>query len=131
MRHYLNTLDTVEQIIQDHAKDLAIVRAAKKLQEVLLKTALDTVKPVRKNKLMYGLTPQEAATANRREGKIPAIKLYRDRTGCGLKEAKDAVEEYMLKMLGFTYWPAETRPVPDSDGERVDTDGNLYNPYDR
>lgn len=27
-------------------------------------------------------------------GKIQAIKLFRDITGCGLKEAKDAIEKY-------------------------------------
>lgn len=32
--------------------------------------------------------------------KIPAIKMYRERTMCGLKEAKDQIEAYMGN--GFT-----------------------------
>lgn len=47
-----------------------------------------------------GLQPDEATTPDhseivellRRGQKIEAIKLYRERTGLGLKEAKDAVE---------------------------------------
>jgi ribosomal protein L7/L12 len=32
--------------------------------------------------------------------KIEAIKIYREETGCGLKEAKDAVEYYLEKSKG-------------------------------
>ena len=35
----------------------------------------------------------------RRGQKIQAIKLYRERTGVGLKEAKDAVEEIQRRMI--------------------------------
>lgn len=38
--------------------------------------------------------------------KIQAIKSYRDRTKVGLKEAKDAVEDYMEKTLGTRYFSA-------------------------
>ena len=33
-------------------------------------------------------------------GKIPAIKAYRERVHCGLKEAKDAIEDAGLR-IGF------------------------------
>lgn len=33
--------------------------------------------------------------------RITAIKAYRDMTGCGLKESKDAVEKYMLRKVRF------------------------------
>jgi ribosomal protein L7/L12 len=128
MRTYLNTLDTVEQIISDHANQAGIVAAAKNLQARLLRAALVTVCPKRV-KLTYGLTHEEAALANRRDGKIPAIKLYRQRTLKGLKDSKDAVEHYMEKVLGFRWWPADTVsvPVPSYPGDdRFDTNGNTY-----
>jgi ribosomal protein L7/L12 len=111
MRTYLNTLDTVEQIISDHVNEPAVVAAAKNLQARLLRAALLAVCPKRV-KLTYGLTHEEAALASKRDGKIPAIKLYRQRTLKGLKESKDAVEDYMDKVLGFRYWPMDTPHVP-------------------
>ncbi len=41
----------------------------------------------------YKNIPPDVADALRRGEKIQAIKLYRDATGVGLKEAKDFVEE--------------------------------------
>ena len=38
--------------------------------------------------------PAEAIEALRRGSKIEAIKLVRDNTGIGLREAKDAVDEF-------------------------------------
>ncbi len=40
---------------------------------------------------------QEVLTIVRNQGKIAAIKRYRDLTGCGLREAKSAVEGLMAK----------------------------------
>lgn len=54
-----------------------------------LRIANNTVEPL-------DVTPKELETAFH-EGKIPAIKLYRSRTGQGLKESKDAIEEAMDK----------------------------------
>ena len=45
----------------------------------------------------YGLTRQEFTVASYADGKIPAIKLYRERTRCGLREAKEAVERAQEK----------------------------------
>lgn len=104
MRIYLNSVDIAQQIVEEHDNNLAIVRAARKLQAVLLKHALDTVKPP-KLKLTHGLTAEEASFAKKRDGKIQAIKLYRDRTGQDLRQSKEVVEKYMQRMLGFTHWP--------------------------
>ncbi len=49
----------------------------------------------------YEVTAQELLIATR-EGKIQAIKVYRDRTGRGLKDSKDAVEDAML-LLGLDF----------------------------
>lgn len=39
--------------------------------------------------------PTEALTALQRGSKIEAIKVVREARGCGLKEAKEAVEEFI------------------------------------
>ena len=42
--------------------------------------------------------PEEVKTlADKPKGKIEAIKLLREQTGLGLKDAKDAVEAYIAK----------------------------------
>jgi ribosomal protein L7/L12 len=51
------------------------------------------------------LTYAEQEWARRADGKIQAIKAVRERTRLGLKEAKDLVEAWMQKNLGFTYHP--------------------------
>ena len=43
------------------------------------------------------LPPTVTAALQNGDGKIAAIKLYRDATGVGLKEAKDIVEEVMRR----------------------------------
>jgi ribosomal protein L7/L12 len=45
----------------------------------------------------YSKVPLEVAEAMQRGAKIEAIKLYRESTGVGLKEAKDFVEEVQRK----------------------------------
>ncbi len=42
-----------------------------------------------------GLSPEVKALADDPAKKIEAIKLHREQTGAGLKEAKDAVEAYI------------------------------------
>jgi hypothetical protein len=42
----------------------------------------------------WGLSSEERALAAAGQ-KIPAIKAYRNRTGAGLKEAKDAVDAFL------------------------------------
>lgn len=44
-----------------------------------------------------GLSEEVRAIANDPAKKIQAIKLHREQTGVGLKEAKDAVEAYMSR----------------------------------
>ena len=44
-----------------------------------------------------GLSPEVQQLANDPTRKIEAIKLHREQTGLGLKEAKDAVEAYMTR----------------------------------
>lgn len=48
-------------------------------------------------KLTHGLTHEEIQTVQER-GKIHAIKMYRERTGQSLREAKEAVENCMSIM---------------------------------
>lgn len=63
------------------------------LQEGMLKPASQIV-----------LTAEEI-DAGKYQGKIPCIKLHRGRTGMGLKESKDAVEEYFHKN-GWIFYEA-------------------------
>jgi hypothetical protein len=50
------------------------------------------------------VTANELAIAVR-EGKIPAIKAYRDRTGRGLKDSKDYIENAVFNLgLEFKRW---------------------------
>ena len=56
-------------------------------------------------KLQYHEAPQSAAQTEalkwvRKGNKIEAIKVYRELTGVGLKEAKDAVEALERQMSG-------------------------------
>ena len=37
--------------------------------------------------------------------KLPAVKSYKNRTGCSLMEGKNAVEDYMEATLGYRYAP--------------------------
>jgi hypothetical protein len=45
-----------------------------------------------------GLSPEVKALAEDPRRKIAAIKLHREQTGLGLKEAKDAVEAYIAEL---------------------------------
>lgn len=54
-------------------------------------------------KYSLAVSAQELLVAKTR--KIEAIKMYRERTGVGLKEAKDAVEEAMSRTFGYKVPP--------------------------
>ena len=51
------------------------------------------------------LTLTEQENARNPNGKIPAIRLYRERTKCDFITAKHAVEKWMMEKLGFTSHP--------------------------
>ena len=59
--------------------------------------------------------PPEVVSALQQGGKLDAIRLMRERTGLGLKEAKDAVDAYQAQtqLMQGTGSPGE---VPRSDG---------------
>lgn len=54
---------------------------------------------------------EEEIALVRDDKKIGAIKEYRQRTGLGLREAKDAVEGWMLKNLGYANKPKRGTPL--------------------
>jgi hypothetical protein len=63
-------------------------RIEKQLQQVCTKFGVDP-------NGLPALSDAVKQIANDPREKIPAIKLYRDETGCGLADAKDAVEAYI------------------------------------
>lgn len=94
---------------------VALLRAGQKIEAIKiyreatgrgLKEAKDAVEAIERRDVAF--SPGQAAeqlgvseefaqrleTAFRDQGKIPAIKLYRETTGAGLKEAKEAVERF-------------------------------------
>lgn len=94
-RELLSLLNSNQRKI-DNLKDYPDVTAKmNEIQTVILESMLREVKTDD-----LGLTYQEQAEARKPNGKIPAIKLYRTRTGHGLKESKDAVEAWMQARLG-------------------------------
>lgn len=122
-------LTVVEREIT-HTNMPEVVRQGRKAQLAILAMLALTVRSQmppavkRVSKNPNKLTADERTLACQVNGKIPAIKLVRERCGknsngvykLGLKEAKDAVENWMKKNLGFT-----SHPVPQSshhDAER-------------
>jgi len=85
-----------------------VMNAGRRAQLHLLNAATLLVKdslPKSNRKPKLTLTESEGDLARKDDGKIPAIKAYRTRTGAGLKEAKDAVEDWMEANLGYRYYP--------------------------
>jgi ribosomal protein L7/L12 len=88
-----------------------VVRQGRKAQLAILAMLALTVRSQmppavkRVSKNPNKLTADERTLACQVDGKIPAIKLVRERCRCGLKEAKDAVDNWMKKNLGFTSHP--------------------------
>lgn len=70
---------------------IRIRRIEAKLDLILSELKLEYVDPA----TPAGLSNEVKALADDPAQKIAAIKLHRDQTGLGLKEAKDAVEAYI------------------------------------
>lgn len=97
------TLETILATVKDleqFAPYTNVKEAARNLQRVLLKEAMELVDVG----IVHGLNEGEIRALDKGRNKIPAIKLLRERTGMGLKEAKDAVEAYMQKVFGYTHY---------------------------
>jgi hypothetical protein len=120
-------LHTVEMLITDNQGNDLVVLAALRLQLALLtlgkQRIQEKMKSIQRHKVIVidGLTEAEAEKARVPGGKIQAIKMVRERfikegKPHGLKEAKDAVDGWMEKHLGFIYHPV-TDPRFDSNGQ--------------
>ena len=111
VKTHLEDMAAVEAVIVA-SNDVRVTCAALRLQLALLAEMTATIRgklPKHKQKgLTDGLTSEEATMAY--DGnKIPAIKEVRERTNCGLREAKELVEAYTLKHYGWTSKPNEQR----------------------
>jgi ribosomal protein L7/L12 len=108
----LDAVSAIDTAIDTNSDLSKVVDAGRRAQVQLLKAAMLVVTsklPVtsRSNKNPNNLTKAEQLKARETYGKIPAIKMVRERTGVGLKEAKDAVENWMGKNLGYTHVPSK------------------------
>jgi ribosomal protein L7/L12 len=132
MSSHLKNLTAATKITSEYDHDTATYTAAVRLQLAILAAmsrSLRLALPKRKPKLIDGLTPEEAKLASDRNGKIPAIKLVRERRRkynpdgtFGLKEAKDLVEDWMEKHLGFRSWPRQDNYTQRSEFKQYDSD---------
>jgi ribosomal protein L7/L12 len=68
-----------------------------------------------------GEVPADVLAVLVRDGKIAAIKLLRERTGLGLKEAKDAIEAVPAARLPMTAAPAARTGPRRSTGMGIET----------
>lgn len=68
-----------------------LIRLEKKVDLILKHLGLEYVETT-----ICGLSPEVQELARNPGQKIQAIKLHREQTGVGLKEAKDAVESFIL-----------------------------------
>lgn len=106
---YRDAVECLENLIEDahHNNDKTVEFGARSLIAKIMRSNV-RVFLQHGPRLTDGLTREEASfasvatTGNGLSGKIQAIKLYRERTKSGLKEAKDAVEAWMQKHLGST-----------------------------
>lgn len=73
-----------------------IRRIEAKLDLILNELKLEYIDPASPG----GLSPEVQALAEDPSKKIAAIKLHREQTGLGLREAKDAVEGYLAARGG-------------------------------
>jgi ribosomal protein L7/L12 len=110
MKHYLavlNTLESAKRETGDYAIEKRITRAQRSIMRYALQGEYRR-KPKNTGTTpagdLYYLTEEEATYARQRNGKIPAIRLVRERTGMGLVEAKHHVEGWMREHLGFDRW---------------------------
>lgn len=105
-------LESIEEIRKHYTSfpvhDSPVHDSLVKAQNALFREGVRVTKTARVSKVNKDpkqLTKEEQAKAREQYGKIQAIKLYRERTGMGLKEAKDAVEDWMEKNMGYRYYP--------------------------
>lgn len=92
-QQYTTVCDNLDEILHAVPDSLIIADAVRHLQVLLTERLLTDVKKVTADK---HITAGEISIGQER-GKIPCIKSYRERTGAGLKEAKDMVEDYFTK----------------------------------
>jgi hypothetical protein len=124
LKFILRAIAAVE-MAKDANKD--VVKACGRAQLQLLKAATlmvrDDLPKSATNKDLNKLTPEEKKWAGQAyhfdknsnicfTGKIQAIRRVRERTGCGLVEAKNAVENWMQREFGFTSWPMTKELLP-------------------
>jgi ribosomal protein L7/L12 len=127
MSNITTDLNTVEGLIAENQGNDRVILAALKLQLALLalgtKRVKEKMKEHKRYQLIDGLTWAEVEKARDPDGKIPAIKMVRERLmkdgkPFGLKEAKDLVEGWMQKHLGFINHPVtQTESRFDSNGQ--------------
>jgi ribosomal protein L7/L12 len=103
-RHqYTTVCDNLDTILQVVPNNVAINIAVRQLQVMLTEQLLADVKKVSNDK---NLTNAEVGLGTSK-GKIPCVQAYRERTGGGLKESKEFVEDYFTKHnlnFGQTSW---------------------------
>lgn len=99
--------------LQNEAVDLGMENIAKQMSQEIHKEIKKLSKEIDNG--TGELSTQEELLC-RSNQKIKAIKEYRQRTGQGLKEAKDKIEEWMLKNLGYKHLTFDNQTnqyVPD------------------
>jgi ribosomal protein L7/L12 len=115
-------VELIRQLVHE-GKKIDAIKLVREQTDLGLKEAKDVVEAIERGE-MPELTARPAATAHGvsgvdldeinelllRDKKIEAIKLYREQTGVGLKEAKDAIEA-----IEATGWP----PLPNPPGPPV------------
>jgi ribosomal protein L7/L12 len=112
--------DRIYQLVHE-GKKIDAIKLVREQTDLSLKEAKDAVEAIARGEMpklkpRSGVTPREAAGVDLDEinelllqdKKIEAIKLYREQTGLGLKEAKDAIEA-----IEATGWP----PLPNPPGQ--------------
>jgi ribosomal protein L7/L12 len=113
-------VDHIRQLVQDGKKIDAIkfvreqtglgLKEAKDAVEAIERGESPDLKPVAAAATTHGVSGVDLGAIDEllRQGqKIEAIKLYREQTGVGLKEAKDAVEA--IEATGATYPPSRQK----------------------
>lgn len=104
-------LESIEEIRKHYTSfpvhDSPVHDSLVKAQNALFREGVRVTKTARVSKVNKDpkqLTKEEQAKAREPYGKIQAIKMYRERLSVGLLEAKNAVENWMRKNLGFCWW---------------------------
>ena len=83
--------------------------AATLLELALLRVMVKAMeKEANPDKTELNLTEAEIATLDKNRDKIKCIKMVRERTGMGLIEAKNIVENYMMKKWGYMHFPTSS-----------------------